>query len=475
MKKKKLAAFAAVLCGTAFLSGCGAMNPDATLVNIDSGEDKITLGYGNFIAHYTQAMYDQMYVAYMGERYWSQEIEDGKTFAETTKENILDSIEEQYLAKKHADEYDVSITDAEETKIEETAKTFLDNNSEEAIEQIGATEDYIKSMLEYETIQSRVKDEILDKADVKVTKEESEQTTISYVLFSTEGTTDEESGETTELSDDEKKELKMDAEDVAAAADCDKAAKRAGVDVETYTYTTAMDPSEDETLGEDVIKAAQALEKKGQISPVIEVEDKGYYVVRMDALKDKEATKSKEEELLDEKKEDVYDDTLEGWKKDVSWEVDEKQWAKVKFRNLFEQKTEETEEEETETDEVEETGAASEEDTAGEADSADEANATDESDTTSEADGANTADEAELTDDTSETNTAGEQDTASGANAAGEADAASEANAADEAVSSEDDTTESSESDNASQPSGKNKQNKNNKAKKNKKKTKKNS
>ena len=75
MKMRKIKAMAAMLLmGVMLLSGCG-INKNATL--IEAGEnDKISLGYGTFVARYTQSMYDSIYLGYMGEQMWSQE-QDG--------------------------------------------------------------------------------------------------------------------------------------------------------------------------------------------------------------------------------------------------------------------------------------------------------------------------------------------------------------------------------------------------------------
>ena len=74
MKKRNIlvAAMTLTLAGATLLSGCG-LNADATLVNINKGEDSISLGYGNFVARYTQSLYDATYLQYMGTDMWTKE------------------------------------------------------------------------------------------------------------------------------------------------------------------------------------------------------------------------------------------------------------------------------------------------------------------------------------------------------------------------------------------------------------------
>lgn len=337
MKRNKAVALASIaLAGTFVLSGCAA-KPSDTLIKVGDGKDKITFGYGNFVAKYNQAVYDEYYLQYMGEGYWSRE-QNGKTMEDTVKDNVIDGIEEQYVDKLHAKDYDVKLTSDDKKKIKAAAEKFMSSNTDQAINQMGATEEYVEDLLEYETYQARVRQKIEDQTDVTVTDDEANQSTISYVCFSTASTTDA-SGNAVEKTDAEKAALKKQAENVAAASDFDAAAKKEGATVETDSYTTKGDSSEDTTVGADVIDAAKKLTKEGQISGVIEVKDKGYYVVRMDKLLDKDATAKKKKSLTSEKKQAAYEKIVKKWKKSADFELNEKLWKQVTFDDLFTQKT----------------------------------------------------------------------------------------------------------------------------------------
>ena len=119
MKKKTILTgmLTLAIAGTTLLSGCG-INEDATLVDINNGEDSISLGYGNFVARYTQSMYDMTYLSYMGTDMWTQE-EDGTTLEDNVKESVMEAMEEDYLLQKHADDYDIALTDEEKASIDE--------------------------------------------------------------------------------------------------------------------------------------------------------------------------------------------------------------------------------------------------------------------------------------------------------------------------------------------------------------------
>ena len=327
MKNRKCKTMvAALLMGVMLLTGCG-INKNATLVTAD-GNDKISLGYGTFVAKYTQSMYDSIYLGYMGEQMWRHE-QDGTTMENTVKHNVLEMMHEMYLLRAHADEYDVKISEKEQKAITKAAKQFIKDNSKKTLEEMCATQEIVEEYLTNQTYMSKVTDAIKKSAEVSVKDEDAAQRGISYVVFSVADTTDE-NGETVVMTDEEKAEQKAKAKKVAGAEDFEAAAQEAGVEVETTSYG-----KDDTDLPEKVRKAADAL-KEGEVTTAIGVKDDGYYVVRLDKELDEEATADKKESLEEEQRSEHYDTVLEGWKKDATWKVDKKQWKKVKFDALFE-------------------------------------------------------------------------------------------------------------------------------------------
>ncbi len=230
--------------------------------------------------------------------------------------------------------------------MDEAAKKFMEDNSKKAIQQMGASEEYVKEMLRLNTIQSKMRKEMDAEVDTKVSDEEAAQKTISYVSVNCKSTTDEE-GETKEYTDEEKKNIEeqVKAFQKSAKDDFKKAAEDAGYEVSEYSYG---EKDESYTLDDAVIEAANKL-KEGQISKVITT-DENFYVVRMDSTFDKEKTESKKESIVQERKNDHYKEVCDKYKEDIKFELNEKEWAKVKFDDLFTIK-QETSEENTDTSE----------------------------------------------------------------------------------------------------------------------------
>ena len=171
MKAKKIAALllAASLAATTF-TGC-AINKNATVATLN--DEDISLGLVNFMIRYVQASSDDMYIQYMGEGYWNQSYGGNGTVLDTWKDNAIEQVHELYTLKDHMSDYNVEISDDEQKKIDDAAKQFMDDNSDEAIDEMGATEDIVKEYLKLRLIKSKMYAAIVANADSTVTDEEA--------------------------------------------------------------------------------------------------------------------------------------------------------------------------------------------------------------------------------------------------------------------------------------------------------------
>jgi parvulin-like peptidyl-prolyl isomerase len=329
MKRKLLGTLlAGAMTCSLLLSGCGKLNADAVLVTINGGEETISLGYGNFVARYTQSLYDSAYGSYYGTSLWTMKEDDG-TFEDSVKENLLESMEEEYLLNLHAQEYDVALTEDEEAAIAEAVQEFLSDNPEETLEAMSATEEIVTKYLTQVTIAQRVEDAIKESADVNITEEEAAQRTFTYAYFNSVSYTDSD-GNTLYYTDDEKETLLAEAEALTDSEDLETDAGLLGATVNTHSYGG----DDEDTMDQAVLDAADALDE-GEISSVVTVDGDGYYVVRLDSAFDEEATAEKMETMETEQRSDYLTSVLDGWKEDTDWQVDEKQWAKVRFTSFF--------------------------------------------------------------------------------------------------------------------------------------------
>lgn len=354
MKKRLLILALAGITAVTALSGC-SLKGDEEAVTV--GDTVITADAANFYARYTQAQYETYYSAYLGEDMWNSEASEGKTYEESVKSSVQESLETMVLLEQHMSEYDISLSDAEKKVIEDTAKEFDEANSLEDKEMVSGEKKAVERVLTLMAIQQRMREAIEAGADTEVSDEEAAQKSMDYVFFSY--TAADESGESKELSDDEKKELKDKAEKLAKklkdGGDFAALAKEA----ETEVKTAAFD-SETEAPDAGLIKAADAL-KEGEATDVIET-DTGCYVAKVTSLLDREATDSKKESIVSDRKTELYNTTVDKWREDAKITVHEDVWKKISFKDLT--VTMKTEEEMPYTDDVKTDDQADEEDEA---------------------------------------------------------------------------------------------------------------
>lgn len=334
--KKLLSLLLAAAMGASVLTGCNEIKADAVGATLNGEE--ISLGFMNFMAKFQQAVYD----GYLGSMYgtsdyWSQDLSGNGSDMETTvKDQVAENVELLYLLEDHMEDYGIELTEDELSAIDEAADKFMSDNSKAAIEQIGATKEYVKEMLRLDTIQTKMNNAIGAEIDTEVSDEEAAQKTFSYVRVSKTSTTDAD-GNTVEYTDEQKEELKNTVSEYAKKAqeDFDGAAQEAGYTVSTYSYG-----SDESSFAEDVIAAADKMQN-GDISDVLE-DDNYYYIIRMDSTFDEQATASKKEEIVSQRKTDHYKEVCDGYKEDAKYEVNESEWKKVKFDDLFTIKQETT-------------------------------------------------------------------------------------------------------------------------------------
>ncbi|MBM6738033.1 peptidyl-prolyl cis-trans isomerase [Faecalicatena fissicatena] len=327
MKKRAVILLLAGLLAAGSLTGCGSLEDSDVVATVNDTD--ITAGVANFLARYTQAQYETYYAGYMGDDMWSGEGEDGETYQDTVKDSILESLENMYLMEQHMDEYEVSLSDEEKNAIKEAASEFDSANGLSEKEKVSGSTDNVERVLELLTIQKKVQDAIEAGADTEVSDEEAAQKSMQYVVFPF--TTTDEEGNSVDLTDEEKAELKTTAESFAAgaagAADFAAYAAQQGQTSQDATFD-----GETTTLPTQLVEAADALDE-GETTGLVEG-DNGYYVARVTSLLDREATDAKKQEIVSQRQQELLDDTIDGWREDADIEVHEKVWDKVDFTTL---------------------------------------------------------------------------------------------------------------------------------------------
>ena len=311
-KKTAVVALAGVMAA-GMLTGCGEKELDGTKTVATVDGTEIPLGMLSLSVREGQAQAEAMYKSFMGGSdysIWGTEAEEGKTYGEQAVEQALEDIELMCILKEKAADYDVEITEDDEKAIADAAAAFMSANTEDTLKTLAVTEDQVKTYLELETYKSRMHDPIIADVDKNVSDEEAQQSSFNYVSIST-----------SDLSDDEIKQKKEDAQKILdglnADPDGDFGEIAKSVD-DSYTvlsgsFDTNEDASEEESDDEDettasssnypdeVMKVLRTL-KDGEVGPDVIEADSAYYVVKLDKVNDykrvEELNKTGEKKVL---------------------------------------------------------------------------------------------------------------------------------------------------------------------------------
>jgi hypothetical protein len=153
--------------------------------------------------------------------------------------------------------------------------------------------------------------------DTDVSDDEAKQSTITYARINL--TTQNDSGDTVSVDDDAKAKYKTTMEELLKEiqkaddpATTDITSQAKALDSDNIVSSTLSYGSDDTTLPDAVKEAAATLQDGEVYDGVIDTGDY-YYIIRMDAVLDRDATDSKKESIVSDRKQTAYNDLLKSW------------------------------------------------------------------------------------------------------------------------------------------------------------------
>ena len=404
--KRILAAGMCASMAMGLLTGCSSSNDEVVAKMGDTkltlGEANFMLRYSQAQTQsYLGAMFGE------GTNVFQQDLTgSGQAYGETVKESVLNDLKDMTILEQHMSDYNVELTDEDKAAIEEAAKQFIADNSKEVLKEMSATEETVSRILTLYTIQSKMETAIEADVDTEVSDEEAAQKTIQYAYF-TIPETESETEDATEAASADESETETGTEAVSETETETEAASESETVAETETEATseteavseaaseettedtteseteesaekketretvqgiidavqvgetledavkAVDESksltsysygaDEETLNENLKNAADTLSDGEIASEPVEGEN-GFYVVQMVSTFDRDATDQKKEEIIKDRKKELYDNKIAEWDTE-SFDINEKVWDKVTFEEIFTLKQEETESE----------------------------------------------------------------------------------------------------------------------------------
>ena len=229
--------------------------------------------------------------------------------------------------------------DATEAASEGESETTTEATSEDESETVAETE----AASETETETEVVSETETSSETEAVGETETEDTTEAV----SEAASEETSEDTTESETEESAEKKETREKVQGIIDAVQGGETLedavkAVD-ESKSLTSYSYGADEETLNENLKNAADTL-SDGEIATEPVEGENGFYVVQMVSTFDRDATDQKKEEIIKDRKKELYDNKIAEWDTE-SLDINEKVWDKVTFDDIFTLKQEETESE----------------------------------------------------------------------------------------------------------------------------------
>lgn len=231
--------------------------------------------------------------------------------------------------------------DESETAVETASEGESETAAETETEAASETETVAETETEAASETETVAETETEAASEKETTSETETEAVS------EDASEETTEDTTEVETEESAEKKETREKVQGIIDAalggetlEDAVK--AVD-ESKSLTSYSYGDDEETLNENLKSVADTL-SDGEIAAEPVEGENGFYVVQMVSTFDRDATDQKKEEIIKDRKSELYNNKIAEWDTE-SFDINEKVWDKVTFDDIFTLKQEETESE----------------------------------------------------------------------------------------------------------------------------------
>ena len=292
-------------------------------------------------------IYKQQYESFFGADFWDEKDEEGTTYGETFKEELMNEMKQVKILALEAKKNGVELTDEEKDICLSNAEEALNQIEEETLKKTGITKETLAEYEEDYTVFDKYKTKLLEKENIEINEEDVRQSDLFLLNFETVNY--DENGEETPLSDQKKAKQKKKAEEAYAmlqkGTDIEKVAEKFGFDPDECTMTAGKTAKEDrdEYFDEAFEKAAFGL-KEGEFSKVTECRD-GYYIIKMITKENEEETAAAMEQAESDQADKLFTPMLEKIEDSYDVTMNEENWDKISMSADIAFKPEEAEEE----------------------------------------------------------------------------------------------------------------------------------
>lgn len=312
-------------------------------------------------------IYKTQFESFFGNTFWDEKAEDGATYEEMFKQDLVDEIKRVKVLGLEAKENGVKLSDEEKDICASNAEGYLSEIEEETLKKTGITKETLAEYEEDYILYDKYKNKLLEKENIEIDEEDVRQSDLFTLRFETL-VYDDETGEEKPVSAKKKAAQKKKAEEAYAmlqnGEDIEDVAEKFDMDPDECTLTTGRtaEADKDEYYDEAFENAAFSL-KEGEYSKVVEGRD-GYYIIQMVTEENEEETMAALENAEQTAAEELFTPILEEIEGKYEVTMNEENWDKISFKESIAFKPEEELIEEESTEDVITEEEPAEEDTA---------------------------------------------------------------------------------------------------------------
>lgn len=322
MKHKRWTALALSLFLALGLGGCESINRDTKIV-LTTGFTKDEVFrietascYKKEVMVYLtnlQNQYEQVY----GTEIWQQE-RDGVTIEQSVKESVLAEIAQIKTMNLMAENYGLSLNEAEQSAVEEAAKTYYESLTETEKEQLDVTVDTIRQLYREYALADKVYDYMIKDVNPEISDDEARTVVVQQILIRT-GTQEQP------YSDEQKSYAYAQAVEalrrVEAGEDFDVVAAR---------YSEAAESTVSIRKGDrDAAYEETAFELGNEeVSDVIETPE-GYYILKCVSTLNREETDSNKVKIVEERRKEVFGREYDSYVQTLTRHMNEELWQEI--------------------------------------------------------------------------------------------------------------------------------------------------
>ena len=307
-------------------------SPEATQSEDGLQLDDVVLSVGKTEVTYRELLIYQLqiknkYEPSLGEDVWNIAIEDGKTFSDMAKDELLSEVTKIKVVVQEAAKLDIALEDSEKEEVETQVVEYMEKITKEDQKKYGITQDMVRHVLEDNYLADKVYTVTTNEVNTDISDEEAKQIKLEMLMVMTNGK--DKNGTQIALDETQKKTAKGRAESMrqqALTTEDFASFASANTDASYVDFTFGKgDNPELETTAFSL--------KVGEISPVIETTE-GYVILKLISDFDEDATAQKKEQIIEKQRDDIFVAKYKVWSSEYKITQDAKLWSMISFTDL---------------------------------------------------------------------------------------------------------------------------------------------